>query len=385
MPKCQLKLSLIPTALLLGPTLAHVVLESPKPFVLPGIYGLSNPIEPTGADWPCKIGSSKPNLPEGGATEMPVGSAQIVSFTGLAVHGGGSCQFALLPGHDPSKQNSDFRVIKSVEGGCIAINEKGNLESGKPVDSNITIPNVEPGDYTLAWSFIARIGGTPEFYSMCAPIKVTGGTTPAKQLKEFPPIFMADMGEISGGCLTTEANKAQVAIAYPNPGSNVEHPEGTVNLFKQVCDGNPEAGKGPAASDAYSAPASSTAKPESSSAVKSSPPASSAPASSSANPKPSSAAPTTSKPSLPPTTLSTVSRSAAPTASSSKVPSPPKESAPAGECTDGELFCLQDHFSTCTGGKWQVPLELASHTHCEGSGGDFKIMDEFNGPPSPSA
>ena len=50
---------------------------------------------------------------------MAVGSQQSLSFTGSAVHGGGSCQISLTKDLKPTK-DTDFRVILSIEGGCPA-------------------------------------------------------------------------------------------------------------------------------------------------------------------------------------------------------------------------------------------------------------------------
>jgi len=86
----------------------------------------------------------------------------------------------------------------------------------------------------------------------CAPIEVLssnermvieGHHNSSLQLAttDFPPLFMSNMGQVSGGCTTEKALVAQLAITYPNPGKSVEHPEGTLNLYPQECDGNPRA------------------------------------------------------------------------------------------------------------------------------------------------
>lgn len=135
----------------------HIVLKTPKPYKFPA-YGPSNPINPTGSDWPCKIpgGTGKLQI-DGTPTFMVVGQPQSLSFErgNGAVHGGGSCQVSLLPGFEPSKTNADFRVIKSIEGGCPAMNQEGNLAEGQdPNTYNFTIPAETPaGDYTLSWTW----------------------------------------------------------------------------------------------------------------------------------------------------------------------------------------------------------------------------------------
>lgn len=231
----------------------HIILKTPKPFKF-AAYGPSNPLLPDGSDFPCKIppGINKLEI-DGSPTTMTVGEEQRASFTGLAVHGGGPCQFALTPGFTPNA-SSEWAVIKSIEGGCPAINQKGNLEDGQEPDTySFIIPDAfDPGVYTFAWAWVNRIGGAPEFYMNCAPIVVKAGTPSRKSRVEgrralgkhlnFPGLFMANIGEVGDQCLTTEANKQQQAIAYPFPGHLVDHPEGAANLLPQPCDGNQQNG-----------------------------------------------------------------------------------------------------------------------------------------------
>lgn len=137
---------------------AHVVLENPKPFPFLD-YGPTNPIAPDGSDYPCKKprGSS---LDWGmQATVMAIGEDQTLSFQGKAVHGGGSCQLALTKDLQPTKQ-SEWMVIHSIEGGCPARNQKGNLEGPNTDRYTFQIPaGIEPGDYVFSWTWNARIGG----------------------------------------------------------------------------------------------------------------------------------------------------------------------------------------------------------------------------------
>lgn len=60
-----------------------------------------------------------------------------------------------------------------------------------------------------------------------------------RRQSKYPDLFLANIGEASNGCDTSEALAQQVAIQYPSPGSNVLTPNGPDGLFKQPCDGNP--------------------------------------------------------------------------------------------------------------------------------------------------
>ncbi|KAI1416354.1 lytic polysaccharide monooxygenase [Hypoxylon sp. FL1857] len=302
--------------------------------------------------------------PQGAPTVMTIGEKQTASFMGQAVHGGGSCQFSLSgPISDGSWANSlskdlEWKVIHSIEGGCPARNQKGNLDGPNQDTYSFQIPEgIEPGDYTFSWTWFPRIGGQPEIYQNCAPVTVT----PAKAKRmantdrrgllikrtEFPELFMANMGEVSGGCTTEEALKKQLAIAFPNPGPSVDHPEGTANLFKQPCDGNPRAKK---AQDDISVGTLSKAPYQSSSA--------------------STTESNTSKTLL----FSTISTLSTPSVISSSLTGPGSTrtsastaSIPSSQpCTEGHLTCLGDgtHFATCTGGQLTPPQAIAPGFKC---------------------
>lgn len=84
----------------------------------------------------------------------------------------------------------------------------------------------------------------------CAPITAKAGAGSRRIVKDrrlafdrrqstYPDLFLANIGEASNGCDTSEALAQQVAIQYPSPGSNMLTPNGPDGLFKQPCDGNP--------------------------------------------------------------------------------------------------------------------------------------------------
>ncbi|KAI2628527.1 hypothetical protein GGR54DRAFT_636246 [Hypoxylon sp. NC1633] len=363
----RLQLTSVAAAWALGPlAAAHVILESPKPFRFID-YGPTNPLSSTGSDFPCKIPPGATLEPVGEPRVMAIGEEQAVSFSGQAVHGGGSCQFALSgpvsngSWADYPLKNADWKVFHSIEGGCPARHQKGNLDGPNQDKYSVTIPQgIEPGDYVFSWTWFPRIGGQPEIYQNCAPVTITPAkakrmsTSDRRELllerAPYPGLFMANMGEVSGGCTTGEALRNQIPIAFPDPGPSVDRPEGTANLFEQPCDGNPRARKDQNQSEG---PAGTSTPPQ----------PSSTPVLGLA-PSPSLTTPTDSTPPAVPTT--------------SQVPQSSQTSEPgavptsnAGTCIEGHLTCLDDgtHFATCTGGQLTAPQPIAPGFKCRvGSG-----------------
>ncbi|KAI1373478.1 hypothetical protein F4677DRAFT_429026 [Hypoxylon crocopeplum] len=349
---------------------AHVILENPKPFRFID-YGPSNPISPTGTDFPCKLPPGANLEPQGEPTVMAIGDEQMVSFTGQAVHGGGSCQFALSgPVSDGSWadypiRDAEWKVIHSIEGGCPARNQKGNLEGPNQDEYSFQIPEgIEPGSYVFSWTWFPRIGGQPEMYQNCAPIIVTSAKTKRMNRSDrralltrstdFPELFLADVGEISGGCTTEEPLQQQVAIAFPNPGLSVEHPEGTANLFKQACDGNPRTNQ-----DQFQGGDAAGTSDVSTSSQASAP---------SVQDDGLATEPSTSL------IVSTSSAIASSPDDSVSTPTPDPATIPTSSteaCTEGHLTCLNDgtHFATCSGGQLTPPQPIAPGFKCQvGSG-----------------
>ena len=151
---------------------AHMVLAQPPPYGSPN----NSPLDPSGSDFPCKSTSNT----GGPVTEMQAGSKQQMSFTGSAVHGGGSSQIALTTDNPATKQ-SKWSVIHSVEGGCPAKSAAGNLgnDAGavNPDKFDYEIPaSMKAGTYTLAWTWFNKIGQR-EMYMNCANVKISGGSS----------------------------------------------------------------------------------------------------------------------------------------------------------------------------------------------------------------
>lgn len=171
----------------------------------------------------------------------------------------------------------------------------------------------------------------------------------------FPELFMANMGDVSGECTTEEALQQQIAIAFPNPGPSVDYPEGSENLFKQQCDGNPRAGQG----NIPGTPDVSTSSQRSPTFI----------------PEPKASRTMTSSPILTISTIS-ISPSLSTGVISTSTPTTASTTDP-GTCVEGHLTCLDDglHFATCTGGQLTLPQPLAPGFKCKvGSGVGLVIL-----------
>ena len=127
-----------------------------------GVSSLNNsPLDAAGADFPCK---QRPGVYEAakGANAYAAGSTQQLSFKGSVVHGGGSCQVSLIEGVPPSL-GSTWKVIKSIQGGCPAKGQVGNMgnnaDAELPYHYDYRIPAGLPaGRYTLGWTWFNKMG-----------------------------------------------------------------------------------------------------------------------------------------------------------------------------------------------------------------------------------
>ena len=264
-------------ALFAGITNAHMIMKTPTPFGHPD----NSPLDAAGADFPCKVTDGVYDA-AGVSNVMPIGVNQTLSFTGSAVHGGGSCQISLTTDKAPSK-STNWMVIHSIQGGC-PIMASGNL----PEDPNgsgastfqFSIPEgISAGDYVLAWTWFNRIGNR-EMYMNCAPVTVTGGSKKrdaiadaphnnalSERATNFPNMFVANIP--TGNPCTLPEDKD---VKFPNPGDSVQFAGEASNLMAAPA-GCPASGGYPgSSSNAGSNTGGSPSAPVASSPVASSAP-----------------------------------------------------------------------------------------------------------------
>ena len=340
--------------------------------VSPPSYGKpdKSPLAADGSDFPCKA-TSTAGAP---VTDMAIGQQQTLSFNGTAVHGGGSCQISLTT-DSPATKGSKWMTIHSIEGGCPARNQAGNLPEGADPDTTpdpdtykYSIPSgVAPGAYTLAWTWFNKVGNR-EMYMNCASIKVSGGgsgkrdDTPTplneteaylipEQLSErdtasFPSMFVANIGT---GCTTADGSD----LKFPDPGASVETNQGSTFLAPVGnCAAAAGSSSGASSGNTQSAP---SAAPSVAAAAPSSPAAAAAVAPSVASPAAGNVAPSVASP--------------APAPSSSDAASTGSDGASTSSCTTpGQSICSPDgtQIGTCAQSNTVTWTKVAAGTKCEG-------------------
>ncbi|KAK5937168.1 hypothetical protein PMZ80_010468 [Knufia obscura] len=241
---------------------AHMIMKTPTPAGNPN----NSPLLDNGDDFPCKGAGDQ--VATGPLNTMPVGVPQTLSFTGSAVHGGGSCQISLAKGTKPDK-NTKWMVIHSIEGGCPA-NVAGNLPENASGDGAAKFqfsipdhPDITAGEeHTLAWTWNNKVGNR-EMYMNCARVMVQGAAkkryapsnmpVSKRQAAPLPDMFVANIGN---GCTVPEGTD----VKYPNPGESVEQAQGAALGAPQGNCGaaggsNPPAGTSASTPGATSAPA----------------------------------------------------------------------------------------------------------------------------------
>ncbi|KAJ5958197.1 uncharacterized protein N7479_005347 [Penicillium vulpinum] len=368
---------------------AHMIMSSPVPYSKANLN--NSPLEADGSDFPCKLRDNAFQAPTT-ETTIAVGDSYPLSFIGSATHGGGSCQISLTTDLIPTK-SSEWKVIKSFEGGCPA-NVDGNMSGGpdviNPFTFNFTIPDgISAGKYTLAWTWFNRIGNR-EMYMNCAPITVSGGASkrsPAeieRRTASFPPMFIANIN----GCMTQEG----IDIRFPQPGDYLERDGEPANLAKEgapACTGTPTwGGSGDTASSGSSsagldtgAKSTGSASPssETGSSTNSTGSASSGSSSAPAESTPPPVAPIPAgTPSNPPTEPKPESSSseAAPAPVTTGSGSASSSGTLAGGCsTEGQWNCISGtSFQRCASGTWSAAQPMSTGTQCSAGQGEELVV-----------
>ena len=116
-----------------------------------GIYPGGDGMGPLDAsNFPCTRDGREPT--EDGPTLTP-GETTEITLMGSAVHSGGSCQISITYDQPPTQQ-SIWKVMKSIEGGC-PIQIQGNLPPnpgyGLPPLTYQVTQGLPSGKATIAW------------------------------------------------------------------------------------------------------------------------------------------------------------------------------------------------------------------------------------------
>lgn len=365
-----------------------MIMATPPPYGSPD----NSPLNADGSNFPCKATSNS----GGTVTNMVIGATQKLSFLGESVHGGGSCQVSLTT-DTPATKNSKWMVIHSIEGGCPARNQAGNIGADNsasapdPDTYDYSIPaGITPGAYTLAWTWFNKVGNR-EMYMNCASIKVTGGSskreTSLNETEEyaihelagratasFPDMFVANIPATD--CTTAEG----ADVKFPDPGASVEMASankadalspptgpkcGASGTSASASDAGSSGASGAAAAASSPAAAASGAAPSMSAAapaVAASP--SVAAAAPSVAPSPSAAAAAPSGTAAAPVDSSS-SSNAAPAAASGAA----STGSSTGSCTTpGQSICSPDglQIGTCTAESTVTWIPVAAGTKCAG-------------------
>jgi hypothetical protein len=202
----SIRSTIVAAAALFATASAHIIMESPVPYSVDKID--NSPI--TASQFPCK---SQNGFTVSTMNNMAVGKQQTIKFKGTAVHGGGSCQLSVTMDTAPT-ENSVFKVIKSIEGGCPGVDGTVN-------EYNFELPaSIPNGKATFAWTWFSKMSGAPELYMNCAPIEVSGGASDKTAFNALPDMLVANIGK---GCTTAQ----NFATKFPSPGAVVQ--EGATN------------------------------------------------------------------------------------------------------------------------------------------------------------
>ncbi|KAL1899892.1 hypothetical protein Sste5346_002758 [Sporothrix stenoceras] len=365
----------------------HMIMNTPQPYSSPAV--VNAPLNADGSNFPCQL-TAGGSLSAGSASNSyALGSEQELKFTGQAVHGGGSCQVSITYDSNPSA-SSTWKVIRSIEGGCPAQGQTGNMgddaSAADPYTYNFTVPdNIPTGSVTLAWTWFNKIGNR-EMYMNCAPVTLTGTSGSQSNFDSLPDMFVANVGN---GCGTVDSTD----LLFPNPGGDVVSMNGATSAFStptgtgcQAAGAAPSAGSGSSGSGTTAAAAGTTSAAAAGGALTSTPGGvfitvgTSAAAGGAATTTPVAVAPsgasTTTTSATSTTTVAAAgaagtSSAAAPAATgssstTSSTSTGSAETAGSACSPDGTWNCLGDSYQQCASGVWSVVQPLAAGTTCTG-------------------
>ena len=201
---------------------AHMMMNTPIPYSRSFLKYNKGPLNSDGSDFPCRLLHDL----EGASNIYTLGSTNKLTFTGQAVHGGGSCQVSITYDTQPTR-HSVWKVIRSIEGGCPAQNQAGNMGNDAgvpdPYEYEFTIPpNIPSGSGTIAWTWFNKIGDR-EMYMNCGPLTLTGTGGSQANYEALPDMFVAN---IDNGCHVPD-NKD---VLFPDPG-NFTRMNGATDAF----------------------------------------------------------------------------------------------------------------------------------------------------------
>lgn len=334
---------------------AHMLMATPARFTSPAAK--LDPI--TSANFPCQAVSG--DTYAGETTDMELGSDQPLEFQGSAVHGGGSCQVSITYDESPTA-DSTWKVITSIEGGCVARDTPGNLggsaETPDPYTYNFTIPdNIPSGKAVLAWTWFNKVGNR-EMYMQCASIELTGTSGDQSNYESLPDMFTANLDDDANTCHT----EADTDVQFPDPGLVVQKLNGATDAFAPPTPATACGASGGSSAATPTAAASGGAAATTTAAAGGGGVFATAGGSS----------PTASTSEAAP--VATTGSSSSSSGSSSSGSS--SSSSTSGSCsTEGEYACLDGGatYQICAAGEWSAAMAVASGTQCSGTGADFVI------------
>ncbi|CAK7272889.1 hypothetical protein SEPCBS57363_005375 [Sporothrix epigloea] len=363
----------------------HMIMNTPQPYNTP--FVINSPLNADGSNFPCQLTAGQSLVAGSASNTFALGSIQPLTFIGETVHGGGSCQVSITYDPNPSK-DSVWKVIQSIEGGCPARGETGNLgadddaSTPDPYTYNFTVPdNIPTGAVTLAWTWFNKVGNR-EMYMNCAPVTLTGTSGSKSNFESLPEMFVAN---VDNGCGTVDSTD----LLFPNPGVDVISLNGDTSVFSTPTGtGCQQPGPSPAAASAAATPAAGGKKAATSAGYPGGVFVTSG-ASAPGTAKTTAAAAstqTTAAVTVSATTTITLSvattinspATAASTGSSSSSTSSSTsgtaETAGSACHPDGTWNCLGNSYQRCASGQWSVVLPLADGTSCTvGQGASIKI------------